>query len=112
MLAQQQQLNLIVHARYFITPVKINSYRLTAIVDSDTTDNFMARALVNRKKYSIQEKSDVYNLIIVDRNLLSDGNRRVDEKTKLLPIAIQQHYKKLIFDIVEIVTHDIVLEIS
>ncbi len=72
----------------------------------------MARALVNRKKYSIQEKSDVYNLIIVDRNLLSDGNRRVDEKTKLLPIAIQQHYKKLIFDIVEIVTHDIVLEIS
>ncbi len=86
MLAQQQQLNLIVYARYFITPVKINSYRLIAMVDSGAT-------------------------IVVDRNLLLDRNKRVDRETKSLPIAIQQYYEKLIFDIVRIATYDIVLEI-
>jgi hypothetical protein len=53
MLAQQQQLNLTAHARCFITSVKINGRRFIAMVDSDATDNFMARALVKKKKYSI-----------------------------------------------------------
>ncbi len=53
MLAQQQQLNLTAYARYFIISVKINSYRFIAIVDSDTTDNFIVRTFVKRKEYSI-----------------------------------------------------------
>jgi hypothetical protein len=52
MLAQQQQINLTAHARCFITPVKVNDRRLTAMVDSDATDNFMIRALVEKKDYS------------------------------------------------------------
>jgi len=72
----------------------------------------MSRSLVEREEYSTQRKSDVYNLIVVDRNLLSDRNRRVNKETKLLSIAIQQHYKKLIFNIVEITTYNIVLEMS
>ena len=65
-----------------------------------------------KKKYSIQRKSNIYNLVIVDRNLLFDKNRKIDKKTKLLSVAIQQYYKKLIFNIVKIAIYNIVLEIS
>jgi predicted aspartyl protease len=52
MLAQQQQINLTAHARCFTTLVKVNDRRLTAMIDSDATSNFMARALVKKKGYS------------------------------------------------------------
>ncbi len=110
MLVQQQQLNSTAHARCFTTPVKVNGRRFTAMVDSDATGNFMARALVEKKEYSTQKKPDAYNLIIVDGNPLSDGNERVNRETKPLPIAIQQHHEELTFDIARITTHDIVLE--
>jgi len=88
MLVQQQQLNLIAHARCFITLVKINDRRFIAIIDSDATNNFMIRALVKKKDYSTQKKPDVYNLIIVDENSLLNENERVNKETKSLSIAI------------------------
>jgi hypothetical protein len=88
MLAQQQQLNSTAHARCFITSVKINDRRLTAMIDSDATDNFMVRALVKKKEYSTRKKFDAYNLVIVDENSLLDKNERVNKETKLLSIAI------------------------
>jgi len=48
----------------------------------------MAKALVEREGYSTQKKPDVYNLIIVDENPLSDENERVNRETKSLSIAI------------------------
>jgi len=88
MLAQQQQLNLIAHARCFITSIKINDYRLIAMVDSNATNNFMTKALVKRKEYSTQKKPNAYNLIIVDENPLLDKNEKVNKETKPLSIAI------------------------
>jgi len=88
MLVQQQQLNLTAHARCFITSVRVNDRRFIAMVDSGATGNFMARALVKKKGYSTQKKSDAYNLVIVDENSLLDENERVDKETKPLPIAI------------------------
>jgi len=88
MLVQQQQLNSTAHARCFITSVKINDRRLTAIIDSDATDNFMIRAFVKKKEYFTRKKSDAYNLVIVDENSLLDKNERVNKETKLLSIAI------------------------
>jgi len=88
MLAQQQQLNLTAHARCFITLVKINDRRFTAMIDSDATGNFMIRALVKKEGYSTQKKSDAYNLVIVDGNPLLDKNERVNKETKPLLIAI------------------------
>jgi len=88
MLAQQQQLNSTAHARCFITLVKINDCRLIAMIDSDATDNFMTRALVEREEYSTRKKSDAYNLMIVDENSLLDENEKMNKETKLLSIAI------------------------
>ncbi len=48
----------------------------------------MIKALVKKKEYSIRKKSNAYNLIIVDKNLLLDKNERVNKETKSLSIAI------------------------
>jgi len=88
MLAQQQQLNLIAHARCFTTSIKINGCRFIAMVDSGATGNFMVKALVEKEGYSTQKKPNAYNLVVVDGNSLLDGNERVDRETKPLSIAI------------------------
>ncbi len=58
------------------------------MIDFDAIDNFITRALVKRKEYFIRKKFNAYNLMIVDENSLSNENKRVNKKTKLLSIAI------------------------
>jgi len=58
------------------------------MIDSDATDNFMIRALVERKEYFTRKKFNAYNLMIVDENPLLDENERVNKETKLLSITI------------------------
>ncbi len=58
------------------------------MVDSSAIDNFMIKALVERKEYFTQKKSNAYNLVIVDRNSLLARNEKVNKETKSLSIAI------------------------
>ncbi len=58
------------------------------MIDSNAIDNFMIKALVKKKNYFTQKKSDAYNLIIVDGNSLFDENEKVNKETKSLLIAI------------------------
>jgi len=58
------------------------------MINFDAIDNFMIKALVKREEYFTQKKSNAYNLVIVDENLLSNENERVNRETKLLSIAI------------------------
>ena len=58
------------------------------MVDSDATDNFMAKALIEREGYPTRKKPNAYNLVIVDGNPLLDENERVNKETKSLSIAI------------------------
>ncbi len=58
------------------------------MIDFNAIDNFITRALVERNKYFIRKKSNAYNLVIVDKNLLFDKNKKVNKETKLLSIAI------------------------
>ncbi len=58
------------------------------MINSNAIDNFITRALVERKKYFTRKKLDAYNLIIVDKNSLFNENERVNKETKLLLIAI------------------------
>ena len=53
-----------------------------------TISNFITRAFVKREKYFIRKKSNAYNLIIVNKNLLFAKNKKVNKETKLLSIAI------------------------
>jgi len=72
----------------FVMLVKINNRRFIAIIDSSTINNFIIRILIKKEEYSTQDKSNIYNLVIVDRNLLFDKNKRVNKETKLLSIII------------------------
>jgi len=58
------------------------------MVDSNAINNFMIKALVERKEYSTRKKFNAYNLIIVDENSLFARNERVNKETKSLSIAI------------------------
>ncbi len=58
------------------------------MIDFDAIDNFIIKALVKRKEYFIQKKSNAYNLVIVNENSLLVENERVNKETKLLLIAI------------------------
>ncbi len=58
------------------------------MIDFNATNNFMIKAFVKREEYFTQKKSNAYNLVIVDENLLFDENERVNKETKLLSIAI------------------------
>jgi len=58
------------------------------MINFNTINNFIIRALVKRKKYFIRKKFNAYNLMIVDKNLLLARNEKVNKETKLLSIAI------------------------
>ncbi len=58
------------------------------MIDFNAINNFITRTLVKRKKYFTQKKSNAYNLIIIDKNLLLDKNKRVNKETKSLLVAI------------------------
>ncbi len=58
------------------------------MINFNTIDNFMIKALVERKEYFIRKKFNAYNLIIVDKNLLFAKNEKVNKETKLLSITI------------------------
>jgi len=58
------------------------------MIDFDATNNFMIKALIKRKEYSIRKKLNAYNLVIVNKNSLLARNKKVNKETKLLSIAI------------------------
>ncbi len=58
------------------------------MIDFDAIDNFIIRALVERKEYSIRKKLNAYNLVIVNENSLLARNEKINKETKLLSIAI------------------------
>jgi hypothetical protein len=58
------------------------------MINFNAINNFMIKALIKRKEYSTRKKSNAYNLVIVNENLLLDENKKVNKETKLLSIAI------------------------
>ena len=104
-----KQLNSINTTFIFQTSININEHRFTIIIDSNATENFMSQNLIKENVYLLLKKN-VYNLIIINENSLFNENEKMNTKIKLLSIAIQQHHEKLIFDIVQMITHDVVLK--
>jgi len=57
------------------------------MIDFSATSNFIIKALIKREKYFTRKKSNVYNLIIVNKNSLF-AKKKVNKETKLLSIVI------------------------
>ena len=62
--------------------------------------------------FSTRRKNDAYDLMIIVENSLSTKDERVNTKTISLSLVIRQHHEKFIFDIVRMITYDVVLKIS
>ena len=105
----QKQLNSVSYARIFQTPINVSGHRLQAMVDSGATGNFMSQSLLDRKGLPIRKKDDAYDLMVIDGNPLPSGDGRVVNETTPLPVATQQHYEELTFDVVRMASHEIVL---
>ena len=60
--------------------------------------------------FFIKKKKDTYNLIVINKNLILSKNRKLNKKIEPLLVATQQHQKKITFDIIIIVTGNIILE--
>jgi len=58
------------------------------MINFNAISNFMIKAFVKREEYFIRKKSNAYNLVVVDKNLLLNENEKVNKETKLLSIAI------------------------
>ncbi len=79
------------------------------MIDSDVNGNFLLQRIANVLGFGKRKKKEFYDLIIVDEFLLFTDNERVKYEIYLLPVVIHKHHEKLIFDIVEMTTHDVVL---
>ena len=55
--------------------------KVIAIIDLGATGNFVLEDLAKRKGFPRTRKKDPYDLFVVDRSILSNGGRRVEEET-------------------------------
>ena len=76
------------------------------MIDSGASGTFISQQFVQRNGIATRKKIDGgYELTAVDGSSLPD----VDSETMPLHLAFQQHYEKIVLDIVPIARHDIVL---
>ena len=90
----------------------IKDQKAIAMINSESTDNFMTKNFVKKKRYFTQRKKNSYDLIIVDENLLFNEDERVNTETISLSIATRQHHEKLIYNLMSMITHEVVLRMS
>lgn len=61
---------------------------MLVIGDFDITKKFMSLFLTKQKRVSSWKRKNIYNLIVINKNVLYSKNRRVDKKTKSLIVKI------------------------
>ena len=59
------------------------------MIDLSKIVNFILLFLVNKKRFHIWKKKNIYNIIVIHKNLLINKIRKVDKKVKLLFIITQ-----------------------
>ena len=71
----------------------------------------MSQNFIEKMNFFTRRKNDVYDLMIINENSLFNKNERMNTKIILLSILIiQQYHEKSIFDIVRMITYDVVLK--
>ena len=73
----------------FTTSIRINNYKITMIMNSNASTNFILTNFVNKKKLFTRSKNDNYSFVIINDKTLLKKNKIINLKTKSLSIAIQ-----------------------
>jgi hypothetical protein len=106
-----QQKNSVSYTRLIKQYVILNERKTHVMIDSEVTSNFIAQKFVNVKRLNIRLKKISYDLMIINDNTLLSENERVTRETTSLTLMIDEHTEKIFFDIVKMITYNIVLEI-
>ena len=61
-----------IYIQYFIILIKINNFRLIVIINFNTTNNFIIKTFIKRKK-----NFNTYNLVVINNNLLFIKNKKI-----------------------------------
>ena len=73
--------------------------------------DFLSLIFAKKVKISLQEKSDAYEVTVIDDKLLFYNNRMINHKTEEIKLQIRSHVQDMQFDNMLISRHDIVLEL-
>ena len=103
------QINSMNTTRTLTTSINVHEHRLTTMIDSNVTSDFVSQRLVDRKNLSVKKKVDSYELQVVNEKTFLE---RMIEKTKSLQVVFQHHHEKLVFDIARMIIYDVVLNMS
>ena len=76
------------------------------MIDSGSENNYMSTALARRKEFPTRLKSkDAFEAFAIEEESVG----KVNQETIPLPVAIQQHHEELVFDLIEMIIHEVVL---
>ena len=79
------------------------------MIDSDTTETFIFSYLIEKFELMTWKKQNDYELSVINKSQLET---RINKETTPLSVAIQQHHETLTFDVVFMINHDIILDMS
>ena len=109
MTARKKQIESTNSTTLFQIVITIDESRHTAMIDSGSKNNYVSTVLTRRKEFFIRLKSkNAFEAFVIEEEFVN----KMNQKTISLSVAIQQHHEELIFDLIEIIIHEIVLEDS
>ena len=79
------------------------------MIDSGATGNFIIKQYARDKRHPIREKEQPYGLVNLNGTSLGKNKGWINQETIPLPVAFQKHHKELVFDVVDIASHNIIL---
>ena len=109
MTARKKQIKSTNNTTLFQTDIMINGSRHNAMIDFESENNYVLTVLARRKKFSTQSKSkNAFEAFVIEEEFVS----KMNQKTISLSVVIQQHHEELIFDLIEMIIHEVVLKDS
>ena len=94
---------------HMIISINLNDRRLRIILNSSALENFVAEKYTHYHDLFVRRKTIVYLLMSVNE-LAIVGERVINETTIML--KIDEHRKKITLNIVDMINHDVILNIS
>lgn len=91
--------------------MKLLGRNIRAMIDSGAQSNFISPNLVNQMKIHWKKKDEPYRLKTVEGEYVAYGQGSVNLETAPLQVDIAGKPHNITLDIIEILKHDVILEI-
>ena len=96
---------------YLKIKITINKKIGIIIIDLGTIGNFITKEYTKNKKYSIKDKKQLYRLINLNNIFLGNNEEQKSREIILLSVVSQKYHKEIVFNVINIVSYNIILRI-